>query len=409
MRAGTVTARMRRAGSLALAIGLPAALEGAGAASDSRDLSSDSPRLQLEVEAPADAVVIRQIVPLVEVRGRGGLGVATAHDVVVAIDSSSSTLRATSRDIDGDGIVGEPRRPDHDHPRRWTTDFDDTIFRAEIAAAERLVQRLDPKTTRVGLVTFSNRSRLRTPVGRPDRVLASLASVRTPKPTAGTSIARGIERSLEAMDAAPQTANEDARGKTILLLSDGAPTLPTPEKAEALTLEAAEAARRAGVRIHAFALGEEAIRETDVYRQIAERTCGTFVPVESPGEVMHYLPYVALTGLEGVRISNLTTDTPGEAIRVFPDGSFDGYVRLVPGENRIEVRAGIAGDREARATRTVFFVAPESPSPADLEAAEALRGDLRLRTIETELAVRAGAQRRDSGRVLQIRGDEETH
>jgi hypothetical protein len=94
-------------------------------------------------------------------------------------------------------------------------------------------------------------------------------------------------------------------------------------------------------------------------------------------------------------------------VRTFPDGSFDGYVRLAPGENRIEVVARMEDGREARAARTVVLVRPKEPSAEERAAAEMLLDALRVRTIETELGVRA-RQRAPQERELEVRvGDEE--
>jgi hypothetical protein len=47
-----------------------------------------------------------------------------------------------------------------------------------------------------------------------------------------------------------------------------------------------------------------------------------------------------------VSLRNATTGGQAEAVRAFPDGSFDGYVRLAPGQNRIEVVARMEDGRE---------------------------------------------------------------
>ncbi|MBW1688136.1 MAG: hypothetical protein JRS35_24120, partial [Deltaproteobacteria bacterium] len=103
----------------------------------------------------------------------------------------------------------------------------------------------------------------------------------------------------------------------------------------------------------------------------------------------------------GVSLRNATTGAEAEAVRTFPDGSFDGYLRLVPGENRIEVVARMEDGREARAARSVVFVRPEEPSAEERAAAGLLLDALRVRTIETELGVRA-RQRVPQERELDV-------
>ena len=252
----------------------------------------------------------------------------------------------------------------------------------------RLLERLDPETTRAGLVTFAARARRRAAVGPPADVLEVIPRLQVPRRLGDTAIARAIETSLEILEEVPPTDGD--RRQVILMLSDGVPTTRPPfAKAEAKALEAADAARLAGVLIHAFALGPEAIRKTAVYEQIARRTGGRLIPIESPADVVDHLPRISLAGLQGVSLRNATTGAEAEAVRTFPDGSFDAYVRLVPGENRIEVVARMENGRQARAARTVIFVRPEEPSAEERAAAELLLEALRVRTIETELGVRA--------------------
>jgi len=340
------------------------------------------------------------VVPLVEVAGRAGLAGVLHYDVALAIDFSASTLSPTGVDVDGDGTVGVDRYRDKYRPRTWTTDWDDTVIRAELLAAIRLLERLDPDTTRAGLVIFAARARRKAPVGPPADVLEVIPRLQVPRRPGDTAIARAIETSLEILEQAPPT--EGDRRKVILMLSDGVPTTPPPfEKAAAKALEAADAARRAGVLIHAFALGPEAIRKTDVYEQIARRTGGRLIPIESPADVVDHLPRISLAGLQGISLRNATSGTEAEAVRTFPDGSFDGYVRLVPGENRIEVVARMEDGREARAALSVVFVRPDEPSAKERAAAGLLLEALRVRTIETELGVRA-RQRIPQERELDV-------
>jgi len=359
----------------------------------------------LEVATPADGARLRQVVPLVEVAGRAGLAGVLYYDVALAVDFSGSTLYATGVDVDGDGIVGVDRWRDKHRPRTWTTDWDDTVIRAELLAAIRLLERLDPETTRAGLVIFAARARRKAAVGPPADVLEVIPRLQVPRRPGDTAIARAIETSLEILEEAPPT--DDDRRKVILMLSDGVPTTPPPfEKAEAKALEAADAARRAGVLIHAFALGPEAIRKTDVYEQIARGTGGRLIPIENPADVVDHLPRISLAGLERVTMNNATTGTEAEAVRTFPDGSFDGYVRLVPGENRIELVARMEDGREARGARTIVFIRPEQPSAEERINAELTLEALRVRTIETELGVRA-RQRVPQERELDVRIEEE--
>ena len=72
-----------------------------------------------------------------------------------------------------------------------------------------------------------------------------------------------------------------------------------------------------------------------VVRKVANG--GELLVVEQPGEIVDFVPHMSLTRLERVELENLTASKPGRAVRLFPDGTFDGYVQLVPGENRLRV------------------------------------------------------------------------
>jgi hypothetical protein len=352
----------------------------------------------LEVTAPLDNAVLRQIVELVEVSGRAGFREVVDHDVVLAIDFSTSTFLPTGRDIDADGTVGEYRewvpRVRHKYRplRRWTTDFGDTIVQAELRAAEVLIAFLGSETSRVGIVTFWGEPRLSSPVGHPDSALAALDELRIPKVGGETDLGDAIELALRALhEASQQVATR--RRQSIVLLSDGLPTAPSPvTRAKLKALQCADRAKRAGVRIHAFAFGPRATRST-FFEQVASRTGGRFFWIENPGALADYIPYVLpyrmVPGLETVAIKNLSAQSSASAVRVFADGSFDGFLQLVSGENRVEVVATVTGGEELRAARTVFYEKPEAPTAADRRATAKLRDRLRERTIETELAVEA--------------------
>jgi hypothetical protein len=188
----------------------------------------------------------------------------------------------------------------------------------------------------------------------------------------------------------------------VLILSDGAPTFPGNERVAArAALEAAQAARERGVAIHTFALGLEEIGEDDVFARMAAATGGAHLNVENPGEIVYDLPRLRLAQTAAIEIANATTGEAVRALRTAADGSFDGYLALVPGENRIRVVA--RGERGGRAEleRVVRFEARE---PLDAQEAErfaaereAFTAALELRTLEARLALeieQARAQRK---------------
>ena len=95
--------------------------------------------------------------------------------------------------------------------------------------------------------------------------------------------------------------------------------------------------------------------------------------------------YVPLAELE---IRNQTTGRLARAQRIFPDGSFDAFLGLVPGRNELEL-VGTGGDgRLSRARRTVTFerVGSETETEAERRKAARMLVKLRHRTAETAAA-----------------------
>jgi hypothetical protein len=222
-----------------------------------------------------------------------------------------------------------------------------------------------------------------------------------------------MEVALEALE----RAGSEGRRQTILILSDGYPTAPgSAETAAGEALKQAERARARGVRVYTLGLGIEEAADDDVYALIARNTGGEYRRLTAPGEVVRELPRIDLADVAGVRIENLTSGEPGQAVRVFPDGSFDGYVKLVAGENLLRVTAQGGEGGTASVDRTVHFAPRE---PADEEEArafdaevEAFKAKLGVRALETELAEEARRAREDheeQRRELDVRAgpDEE--
>lgn len=347
----------------------------------------------LDVAYPGENESVVELIPLLEVRGRAVAGPASPYDMVIGIDLSASTLVATGFDIDGDGVIGATRPrvlrrsgnlPSH---RFWTTDPDDTVARAELLAAQRLLRRLDERWARVGIITFAGRSRVRARLGHPEDALSALESIRVTNDRSGTNLSSVIRAGVRALRDSPED-----RERILVILSDGYPTAPAPEiHARTRALRAAERAAREGVRIFAFAIGQEALARPDALREVARLTSGRFFEVREPGEVVQHLPRLDVALLEDVSLVNGTTGATGRAVRVFRDGSFDGYVQLEPGENHLIVEARAPDGERFRVERTVHYSAPGTVTVGDMARASDLREELAARTAETELAARANA------------------
>jgi len=289
-------------------------------------------------------------------------------DVMLVIDVSDSTKAASGADIDRDGQIGvDPHNellpPGAFDPQIRSTDPGDTVLQAQIAAARALLQGLDPRRVRVGLVTFGGevspstgeRKRvdqqdawLELPLGDDYAALdRGLAAILARGPHGATNFAAGIRLGiveLAELSGAESTPRPDAR-KVMLFLTDGIPTLPVgkgnqedPGDDEA-ALRAAQLAHQAGISINTYALGPAALQYPRVVTEMARMTLGTYTPVQSPGDIVTLLQGVSFADVEDVVLTNLTTGEFSSDVRLAPDGSFTGFVPVRAGRNRVRVSA----------------------------------------------------------------------
>jgi hypothetical protein len=224
--------------------------------------------------------------------------------------------------------------------------------------------------------------------------------------------------------------------KVVLFFTDGQPTLPYDGAAVAQNvrsvLRAADQARRAGVIIHSFAIGPEALDGPVAVVEMARITEGRFTPVRRPGDLVRVIENVDFANLESLSVRNQTLGRDATELVQKADGGFGALVPLAKGKNVLEVKARATDGSEARAQVTVHHLPGAAPTQAPRELV-ALRNQLlekrvinlrrgridaeRTRTeevrreieleIERERAVaedRADKQRRD----LRIEGERET-
>ena len=358
--------------------------------------------LWLALERPTEEQRLRLSAPLVEVRGRTligepdesgsavGIQELVSADVVLALDLSNTSLLAMGVDVDGDGKVGRDRRTVYGRPRRshrfWTTDPDDTIIRSELLAARTLVDRLGERRARLGVLTYTGKPRARAEVGSRELAIEGLERIRVTVDWTGTDISRALRLARDMLLDAPRKRGP-SRPRIVLLFSDGKPTVPRNEYvAGRSALRAAEELSEEGVQVYTLAFGEDAREEPGVLREIADITGGRFVEVEDPERVLEELAKVEFVKPAGLLIRNLTTEQLARAVRVFVDGSFDGFVPLAPGWNRLEVSALGPDGKRVGVERRVFYEKPEVESLEDRRRAARMLVELRHRAAETALA-----------------------
>jgi hypothetical protein len=370
----------------------------------------------LEVDAPSERESTAAL-PLVEVRGRATARGASVHELVIVLDVSDSSVLPSGWDVDGDGARGasDPALltrtdlPAGLPQRVRSEDFDDSVLAAELAATRALLARLAPgPAMRVGLVAFSDRAQLVAPVGSSAAALeAALGGITRdfPRFLRGTNFGDAIATAQLALQ--PETAGlpgtpRAGTDQSILLLSDGVPTLPPHgDRARQHALWAATAAGAAGIRIYAFDLSNEPAPNAPVLAEMASRSDGRFERLARPGDAIARLRRTDLAGLASLRVANATTGAPARALRTFPDGTFDAFVELGPGRNRIVFEATTTSGGKATAERVVTRAGAAGPD----DAAGLVR-ELRRRTRETELWAEMERQRRTQKLDLEIRVDE---
>jgi len=326
-------------------------------------------------------------------------------DVALVLDTSGSTAQATGIDVNGNGVVGASgirglfRQGD---------DPGDSILAAEVAAALRLLERFDPRNVRVALVSFSGvpasgssggilvigpgpmpPSVTETPLtGNFGEVRRALLRVLQRGPYGGTHMAAGLDQAtIELLGLRGSLSEPDADAqKVVVFLTDGLPSLPTGYESYDVRacLRAAERARRAGVKVHTFAIGPEALSGPIATVEMAQRTGGNFTPVRNPADIVSMIEGVSLVDLEELRVRNLTTEKDASEVELHLDGGFGALVDLAPGRNRIEITARSSDGSEARRVVTLQYApgAPLPELPPSLVATKNLLLERRLATIK---------------------------
>ena len=343
--------------------------------------------LGLQLDSPAPGQRVRLSVPVVKVSGRAAGADLYASDIVIAIDVSNSALLAAGVDVDGDGAVGTTRRwakhgGGRGRPhRRWTTDPDDTIIRSELIAARFLIAGLAPRKNRIGVLTYTGSTRVRAEVGPPEDALDSVERIRIVEDWSGTDIARALGKAAKMLDEA-QPLRGPKRQRTVLLFSDGEPTVPSAEywARRAALKKAGELALRQ-IRVCTFAFGEDA--DMEFLSRLALVTQCQLIPFEEPQDLI--LDRVSQPP-EPLRFSivNLTTGKAARAVRILPDGAFDGFAMLVRGENQIQVSATLADGRHVTIVRIVHYEPAETEGEQDRGDAARSPIELRRRTHDAE-------------------------
>jgi hypothetical protein len=391
------------------------------------------PEVRVQIHSPVEGEVVRGRFELAPFAGVASAGEPTRFDVMLVIDVSASTKYPSGVDVDGDGVLGRREPPlVRGLPEVECSDPDDTVLAAELAAARALLSDLDPERVHVGVVAFSGLADATGEAARPGSVKdatlhqpltddyglvrAALEQIAAAGPRGGTNMAHGVRLAaleLAGGEAARSQPRTGAR-KVILFLTDGKPSLPfgsqdldDPEDVEAAAA-AARAAAESGIAINVFGLGPEA-NDHPAPRELTRATGGIYQMVDLPGEIVARFSGVSFANVDSVVAVNLTLGEVAELydIRLRPDGSFQGFVPVRPGKNRVRVSAFSTDGRRGSAEFTIDFRRAEL-STAEKEAElERIRERTRAILIESERLKQEAYRQRERRRTLEVGAESE--
>ncbi len=386
-------------------------------------------RVQILIDSPAPGVRVESQVHQARISGNA---VAEGdepqnYDVMLAIDVSASTRAASGSDVDGDGAVGvnpllELLPPTAYSSETLSSDPEDSILHAEVAAARALIERVDPRRVRVGVISFAGEvdpmTGKRKHLDQQDawvdapltadlaQIHRTLDAILARGARGATNFAAGVRlgiRELSGLSGARSASRPEAK-KVLLFLTDGAPTLPSgrgnqidPGDSEA-AVRAAQVAHRAGIIINTYALGPGALTYPEVVTEMARVSLGTYTPVQNPGDIIMLLQGVTFANVEDVVFTNVTTGDFSTDVRLNPDGSFQGYVPVQEGPNRVRVIA-LASDGSRGAVEFEFEFNRSELGGRDklreLEDIQRQNKALELRRLELEIKAFREQQRKE--------------
>jgi hypothetical protein len=259
--------------------------------------------------------------------------------------------------LGGRVVVGQPR---YEQPP--PINLRNSILAAEVVASRRLLTQLDPKTTRVGVITFNKDARLDQPLTHDfEEVRRLLVSIYKAGPNGGTNMVEGIRLGIKELHGLGASAKRTDAIKAMILLTDGAPSLPLGDGLRvnsadvALVINGARLAGKSGIKVHVFGLGEQALVHPEAAVGIAMESGGTYTPVHRPADVLALVENISVVGVEYIQIVNQTTGQKATNLRSAADGFFSSAVPVVEGRNQIDVFARASDGTTGRDTVTIYY------------------------------------------------------
>lgn len=272
---------------------------------------------------------------------------SSSNDFYLTLDTSGSTTTCSEVDVDGDGITCS----------ETVYDGKDSIYHAELQAAQNLVSLLDGASSSAALLTFDTVPVLHEPL-TPDlaQVLATIEALKSGTGLGATEYVPALQMLEDEALANGDFVNRQQWG---LFLSDGEPLdggSPVLNKAQELA--------DLGIRVDTFDLDPDDTA-LEMLPEIASITGGVFHNLEKPGDIVALLPGLAFSYRFTVR-----NDSTGEERFVFQDfttGGFEAEVDLGVGDNHIVFVMETLGSPplvlECPIDLTLDLPWPEDPGP----------------------------------------------
>lgn len=340
-------------------------------------LRAQDERVSVTIEYPGAGAVITNSDSLVLVTARAHVGTPPENlDLVFVIDASDSTERPSGADVDGDGKTG--RTPTWTFSRAANTDPGDSVLAAEIAAVQTLLEQLDSRTTRVGVVYFSGDLDPRTPDAATQVALTTnyswvrdgLDDILRYGPHGRTNMLAGINVATAELLGEKSAVSEPRGGarKVMIFLTDGTPTLPiatSPNHNMRLAIRAARQAARHDIRIDTYAIGEHALSEPVVVVEMAHVTRGVFTPVQDPKDLRSTVTKMNLSDIEEMLVANQTTGRDAQIAIQGVDGWVSALVPLETGKNLIDITARSTSGGVGHEEVEIEYRREPGPGPAD--------------------------------------------
>jgi Mg-chelatase subunit ChlD len=326
----------------------------------------------VQILSPVDGSRITQDKNSILVSGKVAreTGRSASVDILLVMDVSGSTAMYAGADLgeadqppESSGfsppqiVIGGMNigKPPLRNPRN-------SILAAEVAAARRLLLQLNADTTRVGVVTFSEGAKLLQPLTHDfEQIRRVLADVLRGGPFGGTNMVEGVRMATAELFGLGTSEKRTDAIKVQFLLTDGFPSLPigggkraTPQDTE-LAINAARLAGKAGIKVHVFALGDEALSYPRAALGIARESGGTYTPVMRPADVLAVLENISVVGVDYVEVVNQTIGQKASQLRLAADGFFSSAVPVAEGRNLITVSARASDGSYGRHSITIDY------------------------------------------------------